>query len=127
MNLPTIQLTLTDAEGRETAHDLPAKFEVCGRCKGTGAHVNPAIDGNGISPERFADDPDFAEAYFAGHYDVPCEDCHGQRVVPVIDKDRCNPDLLAEYERQQRELAQCRAMEEAERRAEMRAAGEFTP
>ena len=64
---------------------LKARYEVCGRCEGRGSHVNPAIDGHGISAQEFAEDPDFKEAHFAGVYDVTCYECKGLRVVPVVD------------------------------------------
>jgi len=62
---------------------FPARYEVCGNCNGKGHHVNRAIDGNGLSADDFNEDPDFAEAYFSGVYDVPCDECHGNRVVLV--------------------------------------------
>jgi len=64
---------------------VPAKFEVCPTCRGRGKHVNPNIDDRGISAEDFEEDPDFAEDYFKGVYDVRCYECSGNRVVPVID------------------------------------------
>ena len=64
---------------------IPTVRVVCGRCNGTGVHVNPSIDGNGISSEQFDEDPDFRASYFAGHYDVECEECDGARVVDVLD------------------------------------------
>jgi RecJ-like exonuclease len=77
---------------------LPAIKEVCRKCDGSGKHVNPAVDGHGIFPEEF--DPDFAEAYFSGVYDVKCEECHGERIVMVVDTDRLereNKKLLKAY------------------------------
>ena len=70
----------------ETTIMLPVKKEVCPRCRGEGKHVNPAVDGNGISPEEFINDPDFEEAYFSGVYDVVCEECGGENVIDVIDE-----------------------------------------
>lgn len=67
---------------------IPAKYEVCSRCDGRGTHVNPSIDGNGLTQSDFADDPDFAEDYFAGRYDVQCYECRGLRVVPVPDESK---------------------------------------
>jgi hypothetical protein len=69
---------------------LPAEYVVCYQCKGHGSHVNPSIDGNGITgsewAELCAEDEDFAENYMGGVYDVQCEECHGLRVVlEVID------------------------------------------
>lgn len=108
----------------DTEIELPIRFEVCSGCGGHGKHVNRNIDGNGLSREDFDEDPDFREDYFAGVYDVTCDTCGGRRVVPVIDEARCDPVLLAEYEGQQRELAECDAIQRAEMRAEMWAAGD---
>lgn len=66
---------------------FPAKYEVCGLCDGIGSHVNPSIDAHGISANEFYDDPDFADSYFSGVYDVSCYRCNGNRVEPVINKD----------------------------------------
>lgn len=76
------------AAGAEFRVAFPVKKEVCYRCRGKGVHVNPAIDGHGISPEEFADDPDFAESYFRGDYDVSCERCNGDRVIDTVDRRR---------------------------------------
>lgn len=91
-------ITIENADGDEL--ELPAHFEVCPRCEGEGTHVNPNIDGNGLSAEDFAEDPDFAEDYMAGTYDVPCEECGGQRVLAVVDDpSKLSADQHAEYAR----------------------------
>jgi hypothetical protein len=71
-------------DGEEIETEFRIKFEVCGRCQGQGQHCNPAIDGNGLTREDFDQDPDFEEAYFDGLYNVTCEECNGDRVVPEI-------------------------------------------
>lgn len=71
---------------------VPAHYEVCGLCSGRGSHVNPSIDYNGISSHKFAEDPDFAEDYFNGCYDVPCYRCTGRRVEPVVNWDQLAPE-----------------------------------
>ena len=68
----------------EETIELPGKYEVCDRCNGTGVHDHPAFS-NGITMQEFAEDPDFAESYFKGHYDVQCSVCHGLRVILVPD------------------------------------------
>jgi hypothetical protein len=73
----------TNDDDKEIETEFPVKFEVCDRCHGKGRHCNPAIDGNGLTREDFERDPDFEESYFAGVYDVPCEECHGRRVMAV--------------------------------------------
>ncbi len=90
-----LRVTIEDEEGESSSHELPAKFEVCGTCEGRGRHVNPSIDSEGISAEQFAEDPDFEESYFAGHYDQTCVECDGLRVVPTIDLDHCSAEEKA--------------------------------
>lgn len=74
--------------GAERELHFPAKYELCGTCKGRGSHVNPSIDGNGLTQEDFAEDSDFKEDYFSGKFDVRCEECGGLRVVLVVDEER---------------------------------------
>ena len=96
--------------------DLPAKWEICGNCGGDGKHVNPAIDGHGISPEEFAEDPDFEEAYFSGVYDVLCQECKGSGKVLGPDFDKWDNETIEAYHKHLEEEASYRAMCEAERR-----------
>lgn len=89
-----------------------AHYEVCGTCRGNGSHVHRGIDGHGLTADDFAEDPDFGEAYYSGAYDVPCEECDGQRVVLVANEDDTNFSVYqevqqAEYE-YQAELAHAR-------------------
>lgn len=79
-------IILEGAGEDETDLEIPARYEVCDVCNGKGTHVNPSIDSHGLSREDFDEDPDFAESYFRGDYDVPCKECHGRRVVPVMDE-----------------------------------------
>lgn len=100
-------VTLYNDDGDEEEVSFPVKFEVCGGCNGKGTHVNRAIDSHGISPEEFAEDPSFQEAYFSGVYDVTCEDCGGDRVMPYIDDDACKKlgeEKMAELTRYQDKL-----------------------
>lgn len=80
--------------------ELPGKYEVCGRCNGKGTHVNPSIDGNGITSDEW-NGPDWSEEdkenYMSGFYDVSCFECHGKRVVLTVDEDRCDKALMKAY------------------------------
>jgi hypothetical protein len=109
-------LEIDDAGPDGETLTIPAKYEVCDICDGRGKHVNPAIDGHGLSREDFDEDPDFAEAYWRGDYDQTCVECHGERVVPVIDRDRCAPAELAAAEAAEN----AHYDEQAERAAERR-------
>ena len=81
----TATIIWEDDECEEYHTEVPIVFEVCPECGGSGTHCNRNIDGNGLTAEDFAEDPDFAEDYFAGNYDVICEMCDGLRVYPTLD------------------------------------------
>lgn len=67
-----------------------AKWAVCPRCGGEGQHTNPAIDGNGITADEMYElGDDFREDYLSGVYDIPCERCHGNQVVPACQQEDC--------------------------------------
>src|SRR5580765_6758371 len=101
VNQRTMQGTFTfeDADGTETEHVVHLRFDVCETCQGRGAHVNPGVDSHGLTAADFAEDPDFAEDYCAGAYDVPCAECKGRRVVPVVDEATTNAEIVALYRR----------------------------
>ena len=79
-----------DGGEKESKVSSRGAFAVCPTCEGKGSHVNPSIDAHGLSSEDFAEDPDFAEDYFSGAYDVPCAECGGQRVVPQCSAEGCS-------------------------------------
>ena len=59
MTQPKFSITVfaDGVDGAELELALPAKFEVCHRCQGTGTHTNPSIDGNGITASEIAGMP----------------------------------------------------------------------
>lgn len=114
--LKGIEFTVVTDDGDEIVLEIPARYEVCPRCEGHGKHVNPNVDGHGLSREDFAEDPDFAEAYFGGMYDVTCHECRGTRVILVPDEGRADADTLARYRRMQDEEAEYRREVMMERR-----------
>lgn len=94
--------TYEDDEGNEIVAYLPAEYIVCPECRGEGSHCNRNIDGNGITASDWDQwDLEERESYFSGHYDVPCTECDGKRVILVCDMDlleKQDPELLKEYE-----------------------------
>ena len=113
----TIQFLTEDDEGFEVTHDLPAKYEVCDRCEGTGSHTNPNIDGHGISSEEMRElGDDFRADYLSGVYDVTCHECAGKRVVSVVDRDNADEAILKLYDDAQADEAYYQAECAAERR-----------
>lgn len=99
--------------------EFPFKYEVCPTCGGKGKHVNPNIDSHGLTRDDFEQDPDFAEDYFSGLYDVDCYECNGTRVVPVIEEEFLNEEqkvklkFLQESRREDANYARMCAMERA--------------
>lgn len=75
---------------REVVVNLPVKYAVCDVCEGTGRHVNPSIDCNGLTRADFDEDPGFFEDYTNGTYDVTCYTCGGKRIIPVFEESRFN-------------------------------------
>jgi len=107
-----------DDEGCEREAKLPGKYEVCDRCHGRGVHDRQAFS-NGISSQDFMEDPDFAEDYFKGVYDVRCTVCGGKRVVLVPNEDNLNDEqkkILERYYENERAEADSRRECDDERR-----------
>lgn len=73
------------AERAQVPEGIPYHWEVCGLCRGKGTVVNPSIDASGLTAEDFAEDPDFADAYFRGVYDIGCPRCGTRTTIPVAD------------------------------------------
>lgn len=95
-----------DDNGEE--HELPTVWAVCPTCNGEGKHTNPSIDCGGLTREDFDEDPDFADEYKAGRYDVTCYGCKGRRVVKVVDESAMTPEqrkLYEDWQEGQREAA----------------------
>lgn len=104
----------------------PRKYiwTICDCCRGAGKHVNPSVDGHGLSREDFDQDPDFAEAYFSGGYDVSCAECGGTGKVKSPKPGALSfSDLRTLAEARRR--AQWQAESAAERRRESMMLGEY--
>ena len=113
-----INRDLLDDDGMLDA--LPKYREVCHRCSGKGSHVNPAIDGHGISAQEWNDEwtEEDRENYHSGVYDIPCHECSGKRVVWAIDRrvaETACPALLAAFDAWQESIAESDAIYAAER------------
>jgi hypothetical protein len=111
-NRMTANVTIRTEDDAEEEVDVAVRFEVCQCCDGKGKYVNPNIDRHGLSREDFDQDPDFAEAYMEGQYDITCEECEGRRVVPVCMDEK----VLEKIQEKARADAEYRAECEAERR-----------
>lgn len=104
------------SEEFETEFRLPIIKEVCPVCQGEGTIVNRSIDGNGISADDFYDDPDFAEDYMRGVYNVVCDECNGRNVISVVDESRLDDETLKAWNEWQRDASDAVAENLAELR-----------
>jgi len=86
-----VSMILRDQEGEQVRVTLPGRLVVCPRCNGRGVVDHEAFS-NGISPEEFAEDPEFAEQYRSGMFDVTCHICQGKNVVPEPNVDQFSPE-----------------------------------
>ena len=110
----TVTIYGVDEGEADRVIELPTTWAVCSVCNGEGKHVNPSIDAGGISAEQFHDDPDFAEDYFGGSYDVTCYRCNGRTTEAVVDWSGVDPDIVEAYDEQCRIDAELEAEHQAE-------------
>lgn len=107
-----------DPEGNIDLDNIPAKYEVCNSCYGTGTttrHVE--MDGGGFTASEWAEqDDEFKEDYLNGVYDRPCPECKGQRVVAEVNEEACSKEFLDIYHKYLEEERRFRMEEAAERR-----------
>ena len=60
-------------------------------------------------------DPDFMEDYMGGTYDVRCEECDGNNVVPTVDRDDFTSNDWAIYKQHEEFARQDWEMEQESR------------
>lgn len=116
LNAQTISFETENEEGIERTIVLPGKPAVCRTCRGKGHRVHPDVDGNGLTAEDFAQDPDFAEDYMAGRFDITCSECNGNKIIIQVDRNMAKPEDLAIWE----DYLSCMAEAQAEYEAEVR-------
>jgi hypothetical protein len=97
----------------DTELALPTAWAICDDCRGNGTR---ALHGIAITSDEWADwDDEDRHAYLSGHYDTICQACDGSGKVEIVDEERCPPEVLAQYHRDQTELASLNQMEAMER------------
>jgi RecJ-like exonuclease len=113
----TIEIDDPNDEDSTIEVEVPSRWEICHRCDGEGKHVNPNIDGNGITSSEWAEwDDESRETYMSGGYDVTCEECGGSGKVRAADVDKMTPEVREAWESHERAVAECDAETRAERR-----------
>jgi len=79
----------------------PTKWVICDDCRGNGTHVNPAIDGDGITGDDWAEwELDDREAYLTGGMDVRCSTCDGAGKALALNAPSMRPADLKEWQEQ---------------------------
>ena len=86
---------LLDDDGEQV--ELPTCWVVCDVCEGAGTHVNPAIDGNGLSADEVP------EGYWEGRHDITCTNCGGRTTVRAVDRSKMSPKEIRDYDEQLRQ------------------------
>lgn len=110
--MPIFVFTYVSAKtGAEYEIKVPGKRVKCEECDGTGAVLRDGLRGHAFSSEELFEDPDFAEGYFRGDYDVQCDVCRGEKIVVEPDEDRMTKRQKLLW------AATCQAMAEAEAEA----------
>ena len=84
-----------DDDGEPIQRKISIHYVVCPVCDGRGSYVNPNIDRHGLTREDFDEDPDFAEDYMSGRFDIVCALCHGSNVIPEASKETEREELAA--------------------------------
>jgi hypothetical protein len=120
-----VELTWINHDGDEITHSFPSINVICPRCEGYGTHLTPSIGQHAYSAEEFYDsfDEEEQEQYFrrGGIYDVQCEECRGNRVVPEVDDKRLNSQdkmLYLEWQKAMEDWARSDAEDRATYRME---------
>lgn len=113
--MTTIVWLTEDDDGYEQEFRIPAKWEICDDCEGDGTVLRDGLRGVAFTQEEMNEDPDFAESYFSGAYDVPCQTCTGSGKVKVPDERRAKPEVLARYQQEQANIAADQRMSRIER------------
>jgi hypothetical protein len=76
----------------------PMKWEICEHCRGNGKHDHPAF-ANGITQSEMVEmGRDGMDSYFAGHYDVRCDDCAGTGKIRAVDVDAMTAEQKREWD-----------------------------
>jgi hypothetical protein len=87
------------------------------------------MDGNGITQsEMYELGEEFQENYFSGKYDIPCQECKGNRVVPAIDLELVNElqlELIQQSQAYEAGITQDELESKAEQMWERRLLGDY--
>lgn len=115
--MPTINIPNPAYEVEDNVPEylsLLAKYEVCPTCRGNGKHSNHL----GAFTQSDIDEmgEDWLHDYMAGEFDKVCENCKGQRVVAVIDRENNSEKNLKLYDTWEEEEYRYRHESEMEMR-----------
>lgn len=122
LSIPVAIAEIEHGDDEDRTVQLPANYEICGTCRGTGGHS--LRFGAITQSDREEWDDDSFDAYMRGDYDEKCEPCDGTGKVLVIDREAIDRSSNADWKTALAKFdedARIDAEIEAEYRAEMRA------
>jgi hypothetical protein len=108
--------SIESKEGEEISYVLPLKMEVCPTCDGRGQHIDPSVDAGGYYDDGDDCDEYGENLYFSGYYDMLCQTCHGQNVVPCVNRHMADDEALKVWDKKCEDDEEYEAICRAERR-----------
>lgn len=116
-----VKVSFVDDETEEEIEVLfPAVELECENCSGKGTHLADSLRDAVFTAEDMREDPDFAEEYFGGGYDVQCKECGGSGKALYPDDERASKEpfkaLWAKYIEWEKAESYYASEREAERR-----------
>jgi len=92
--VPQKTLSYYDENDELVTVSLPATWEDCHFCYGSGSTLAGGLSGAVFTAEDRYDDPDFFEDLARGVYNVPCKDCNGSGAAKVYDFEKIDESLI---------------------------------
>jgi len=111
--MPYKAFSYYDEDDNRITLSLPATWEDCSFCDGTGKTLRGGLAGAVFTAEDINEDPEFFEDMANGAFDVPCDKCKGSGAMKAYDLDEIDVHIrvrIYERDREEAEMAYEREM-----------------